>query len=98
MAIEGGCYCGAVRYATEGDAMMKAQCFCRECQYISGGSQVLIYVVPDAAFSWTKGEAKPFQRADLDARLGAERGRAVAPPEARRPRRGRRAPGRRGAA
>lgn len=66
MSIEGGCYCGSVRYAVEGDAAMKAQCFCRECQYISGGAQVLIMAFPEASFSWTKGAPKAFQRSDLD--------------------------------
>lgn len=66
MSIEGGCYCGAVRYAAEGDAAMKAQCFCRECQYISGGSQNVIMAMPEAGFSWTKGAAKEFRRADVE--------------------------------
>ena len=30
MTIEGGCYCGAVRYKAEGEPMLKAECFCRE--------------------------------------------------------------------
>ena len=37
MRLEGGCYCGEVRYVAEGDPMMQAQCHCRECQYITGG-------------------------------------------------------------
>jgi hypothetical protein len=44
MHVEGGCYCGAVRYRADGTPLMKAQCHCRECQYITGGSPNL----PDA--------------------------------------------------
>ena len=50
MQIEGGCYCGNVRYAVEGDPMMKIQCHCRECQYISGGSPNVTLAIPDAGF------------------------------------------------
>ncbi len=66
MAIEGGCYCGAIRYAIEGDPMFKGQCHCRECQYISGGSPNLTMGVPQAGFRYTKGEPRRFTRSDLD--------------------------------
>jgi hypothetical protein len=46
MKLEGGCYCGQVRYKAEGDPMMKAQCHCRECQYISGGSPNMFVLMP----------------------------------------------------
>ena len=38
MKLEGGCYCGALRYVAEGEPAMKAECHCRECQYITGGA------------------------------------------------------------
>ena len=45
MSIEGGCYCGAVRYKSEGPVLMKAECFCRECQYITGGAPNLFMLM-----------------------------------------------------
>jgi hypothetical protein len=66
MKLEGGCYCGKIRYEAEGKPMMKAQCHCRECQYISGGSTNLFLIMPIAGFKYTKGTPKQFMRTDLD--------------------------------
>ncbi len=65
MRVEGGCYCGAIRYRAEGDAVFKGQCHCRECQYITGGAPNLVMGVPDHGFEFIRGSAKPFQRRDL---------------------------------
>ncbi len=62
MNVEGGCYCGAVRYKAEGDALFKGQCHCRECQYISGGSPNMVMAMTEAGFAYTKGSAKAFRR------------------------------------
>ena len=66
MNLEGGCYCGATRYSAEGDALFKGQCFCRECQYISGGDSNLVLGMPRAGFHFTKGAPKAFERSDLE--------------------------------
>jgi hypothetical protein len=66
MKLEGGCYCGDVRYKAEGEPMMKAQCHCRECQYFTGGETNLFIAMPVAGFSYTKGAPKTFARADLE--------------------------------
>ncbi len=72
MSLEGGCYCGSLRYKIEGDPMMKLQCHCRECQYISGGSVNMAMAVPDAGFSYTKGAPKGFTRSDLESPVTRE--------------------------
>ena len=66
MRLEGGCYCGALRYVAEGDPVMKAQCHCRECQHISGGSPNMFMLMPAGGFSYSKGAPKQFTRRDLE--------------------------------
>jgi hypothetical protein len=72
MEIEGGCYCGEVRYRAEGDPAFRGQCFCRECQYISGGDSNLALGMPEAGFGWTKGSPRAFRRADLESPVTRE--------------------------
>ena len=66
MQVEGGCYCGAVRYQAVGDPIFKGQCHCRECQYISGGQPNVVMAMPEGQFKYTKGTAKGFRRRDLE--------------------------------
>lgn len=66
MKIQGGCYCKAVRYEIDAEPTLVAQCHCRECQYISGGSPNVCAVVPDSGFRYLQGKVKQFRRSDLE--------------------------------
>lgn len=65
MKLGGGCYCGEIRYEAEGDPIMKGECHCRECQYITGGQANDFMAMPVAGFRYTKGTPKGFTRSDL---------------------------------
>ena len=65
MNLEGGCYCGSLRYSAGGDPLFKGQCHCRECQYISGGHPNAVMAMPEGSFKYTKGSPKQFRRSDL---------------------------------
>jgi hypothetical protein len=64
--MQGGCYCGALRYEIIADPVMKAQCHCRECQYITGGGPNFFMAIPDDSFTITKGTVATFTRSDLE--------------------------------
>jgi len=66
MNLEGGCYCGSLRFKVEGEPVFRGQCHCRECQYISGGGANYVLAMPDAGFAYTEGGPKGFARTDLD--------------------------------
>jgi hypothetical protein len=72
MKIEGGCYCGRVRYVANGDPMFRGQCHCRECQYVSGGHPNVVMGMPEAHFIYTKGTPKTFRRPDLEKPVARE--------------------------
>lgn len=66
MVFEGGCYCGELRYISEGEMLHTGQCHCRECQYSTGGSPNMIMAMPIEGFSYSRGKAIGHTRDDLE--------------------------------
>lgn len=64
MRVEGGCFCEAIRYRSEGEPVFKGLCHCRQCQYFAGGAANTFMAVPAAGFAYTKGKPKRFTRPD----------------------------------
>lgn len=62
----GGCYCGAVRFEITQDPVMKAQCHCRECQFITGGGPNFFMAVPEGGYAITQGTPDTFTRTDIE--------------------------------
>ena len=65
MKLDGGCYCGKVRYVAEGEPRLKAQCHCRECQVISGGGPNYFMLMRPDGFRYVSGAPKSFTRDDI---------------------------------
>src|SRR6266403_2242558 len=59
--IVGGCMCGAVRYESTAEAVMQANCYCRDCQRSTGGAFAPVVLVPKEAFKLTKGRLKHYE-------------------------------------
>lgn len=54
--IEGGCACGDIRYRIEAAPLGAGQCYCRDCQYATGGGPASAFVVPRSAVKVLCGE------------------------------------------
>jgi|SRR5580698_5567037 hypothetical protein len=53
--MEGGCQCGAVRYAVTGQPISSGICHCETCRRISSAPRLPFVGVPSAGFRFTRG-------------------------------------------
>ncbi len=53
MALEGGCFCGKVRYRADDHTESVAHCHCKHCRASSGATLMTWVEVPRASFAWT---------------------------------------------
>ena len=54
--LTGGCYCGAVRYETDGEPFHETICHCADCRRIVGAASVAWFTVPRATLRFTRQE------------------------------------------
>lgn len=59
--IEGGCFCGAIRYAIQAGDYPVANCHCSMCRRTSAAPFVTWMVVPIAAFEYRRGTPRVLQ-------------------------------------
>lgn len=55
MALYGGCFCGAVRYAVSGPVFNVTDCHCPTCRRVTGAAAVAWFSIAQDQFSWTAG-------------------------------------------
>lgn len=58
--IEGGCHCGAIRYALSAPPQQSMVCHCKTCRRISGAPVVAWLTVDPGVFAITKGKPKRY--------------------------------------
>jgi len=60
--LEGGCFCGAVRYRVTGDPKWSAHCHCESCRRAAGGPVVTYAGYETGRFAFTAGEPKVYAK------------------------------------
>ena len=58
--LKGGCLCGNIRYEIVCEPLAGVACHCRDYQYISGGGEANLVVVPRAAFTLISGQEQTY--------------------------------------
>jgi len=66
--IEGGCFCGSLRYAIDDGDYMVANCHCTMCRRTSAAPFVTWMIVPASAFHYQRGEPTVLKSSDKGTR------------------------------
>jgi hypothetical protein len=62
--MEGGCFCGFVRYRVDGAIFNETNCHCAVCRRASGAPFVAWFSVPSTGFRLMSGEPTVFRSSD----------------------------------
>jgi hypothetical protein len=66
--IQGGCFCGKIRYQIEPGNYTAANCHCSMCRRVHAAPYVSWLVVPREQFSYQQGVTKTLQSSETGAR------------------------------
>ena len=69
MAIEGGCFCGAIRYRIANGDYPSVNCHCSMCRRTSAAPFVTWLVVPNERLEYTRGQPKVLESSDHGTRF-----------------------------
>lgn len=67
--IEGGCFCGKLRYRIESGGHRAGNCHCTMCRRIHAAPYVAWLVVPADQFTYTRGEPTRLKSSEAAARF-----------------------------
>ena len=59
--IEGGCFCGAIRYRATARPTEQTVCHCANCRRAAGAQSVAWVTIPAASFSYLRGAPATFR-------------------------------------
>ncbi len=62
--LEGGCFCGFIRYETDAAPFQETNCHCSICRRTSGAPYVAWFSVPAAALRITAGQPASFRSSE----------------------------------
>lgn len=66
--LDGGCFCGEIRYRISGDPVLQLYCFCTDCLAITGTDGYAGYMVKNEDFSLVKGTPKTHDKLSKEGR------------------------------
>lgn len=68
-SMEGGCFCGEVRYRITGEAVLQLMCFCRDCLSMTGTDGYAGYMIKSEDLQLLKGNPRFFEKTSKEGRI-----------------------------
>ncbi len=67
-SLEGGCFCGQIRYRVTGEPVMQLLCFCDDCLSTAGTDGYAGYMVKSEEFELLQGDPRTFEKTSKEGR------------------------------